>query len=82
MQKVLRKQCSKRKKYRKSNDQKRAALIGICPEAPVIRATQSPPPACQKITAINAQTKAERKNVPGFGKKDLNICTPANFLSF
>ncbi|UMX51118.1 hypothetical protein MJ390_06690 [Klebsiella pneumoniae] len=37
------------------------------------RSSQSPPPACQKITASSDQIKAEIKNGPGLGKKDLNI---------
>jgi hypothetical protein len=50
------------------SDQKRAALIATC-DAPVTRSSQSPPPACQKITASSDQIKAEIKNGPGLGKK-------------
>ncbi len=38
-------------------------------DAPVTRSSQSPPPACQKITASIDQIKAEIKNGPGLGKK-------------
>jgi hypothetical protein len=37
-------------------------------DAPVKRSSQSPPPACQKITASSDQIKAE-KTAPVWGKR-------------